>query len=55
MMFGFLFILMYCMLFNWKLGSDLGSLDKERLSPLDIIRLDSPFQINKGGKCYLLV
>ncbi|XP_020627308.1 inhibitor of Bruton tyrosine kinase-like [Orbicella faveolata] len=31
-----------------QLGSDLGCLDKERLSPLDIIRLDSPFQIKTG-------
>ncbi|XP_078373752.1 inhibitor of Bruton tyrosine kinase-like isoform X1 [Oculina patagonica] len=31
-----------------QLGSDLGCFDKESLSPLDLIRLDSPFQIATG-------
>ena len=36
-----------------KLGSDPSCLDKEGLCPLDLVQLDSPFQIQSGGECTL--
>ena len=36
-----------------KRGSDPSCLDKEGLCPLDLVQLDSPFQIQSGGECTL--
>ena len=40
-------------LISVKLGSDPSCLDKEGLCPLDLVQLDSPFQIQSGGECTL--
>ena len=53
------FLLSYFQSSSWlfivKLGSDLGWYDREGLTPYDLIRLDAPFQIAKGGGCFLLL
>lgn len=43
-------LIAFCPVPSLKLGSDLSCIDKEGLTPLDIIQLDSPFQITSGGR-----
>lgn len=53
------FLLSYFQSSSWlfivKLGSDLGWYDREGLTPYDLIRLDAPFQIAKGGGCFFII